>query len=50
MRPCAGIDGVCPPLCKWSDLYDGTYSLADVEMFNVAMDEMLQNKIEAMQK
>ena len=41
MRPCVGISGVCPPLCKLSELRDGTYNLADVMRFNIAMDEML---------
>jgi hypothetical protein len=48
MRPCVGIVDVCPPLCKWSDLHDGTYNLADVERFNAVMDEMLDSKIQAM--
>jgi len=41
MRPCTGINGLCPPFCTWAQLNDGTYSLADVEMFNQAMDEMI---------
>lgn len=41
MRPCVGIDGLCPPLCKYSDLLDGTYTLADVERFNVTIDELV---------
>ncbi len=41
MRPCVGIDKLCPPLCKWSDLTDGTYTLADVMRFNIAMDELV---------
>ena len=40
MRPCVGIDGLCPPLCKWVDLMDGTYSIADVMRFNITMDEL----------
>lgn len=34
MAPCVGEPGVCPPLCRWAELEDGTYSLADVERFN----------------
>lgn len=41
MRPCVGIDGLCPPLCRYSDLQDGTYTIADVERFNVTMDELI---------
>lgn len=41
MRPCTGINGLCPPFCTWAQLNDGTYSLADVEMFNQAMDEII---------
>ncbi len=40
MRPCVGIVGVCPPLCTWAQLEDGTLSLASVERFNQAMDEL----------
>ncbi|KKM21957.1 hypothetical protein LCGC14_1630200 [marine sediment metagenome] len=41
MRPCTGIHGICPPLCKWAELNDGTYSLEDVEMFNQTMNQMI---------
>lgn len=41
MRPCMGINGICPALCNWAQLIDGTLSLADVERFNQAMDEVL---------
>ena len=41
MRPCVGISGICPPLCTWAQLEDGTYSLADVERFNQAITEMV---------
>jgi len=41
MRPCAGIVGVCPPLCQWSELEDGTYTLEHVLRFHYAMDELL---------
>jgi hypothetical protein len=41
MRPCVGIIGLCPPLCAWASLGDGTLSLADLERFHQAMDEML---------
>ncbi|MDD2108960.1 DUF6889 family protein [Pseudomonas asiatica] len=41
MRPCVGIVGLCPPLCTWASLLDGTLSLADVERFHQALDEIL---------
>ena len=41
MRPCVGLPGLVPPLAKWSDVMDGTYSLADFEMFNQTLDEIL---------
>ena len=41
MLPCVGVKDICPPLCKWSDLIDGTYSLADVEMFNQTISELI---------
>ena len=40
MRPCTGIAGLCGPLCRWSDLEDGTYTLEHVLRFNYAMDEL----------
>jgi hypothetical protein len=36
--------GICPPLCTWSQLTDGSLSIADVERFNQAMDELLDQK------
>ena len=42
MMVCVGIDGLCPPLCKWSDLSDGTYNLCDVERFTQAMMELIE--------
>jgi len=40
MRPCVGMVGICPPLCTWAELNDGTYSLGDVERFHLTMDEL----------
>lgn len=40
MRPCIGIPGVVPPLCRWIELQDGTYTLADVARFHIAMDQI----------
>lgn len=39
-RPCAGLGETCPPLAKWSDMLDGTYDLADVQMMHCVMDEI----------
>ena len=50
MTPCIGIEGVCPPLCKWSDLHDGTYSLYDVEIFHATIDELIEMKRKARAK
>ncbi|WPJ52946.1 hypothetical protein RCIP0055_00030 [Klebsiella phage RCIP0055] len=47
MRVCTGIEGVCPPLCTWAQLKDGTISLAEVEQFHFAMDELQGKYIEA---
>ncbi len=41
MLPCVGVQGVCPPLCSWAQLNDGTYSLADVEYFHIVINELL---------
>ena len=43
VRTPTGIDNVCPPLCKWSDLHDGTYTITDVLRFHIAMDEEATN-------
>ena len=42
MQPCVGVVGACPPLCTWSQLEDGTYSIADVEMFNQTIGDLLE--------
>ena len=47
MTPCTGVEGVCPPLCKLSELKDGTYSLYDVEMFHATIDELIDMKMKA---
>ncbi|MCC3716992.1 hypothetical protein LLE78_12640, partial [Staphylococcus haemolyticus] len=47
MRVCTGIEGVCPPLCTWAQLKDGTISLAEVEQFHFAMEELQGKYIEA---
>ena len=42
MQPCIGIPRLgIPPFCSWKELNDGTYSLADVEIFHQAMGELL---------
>jgi len=43
MRPCVGLNGLCPPLCTWAQLNDGSVSIADVERFNQALTEMHNN-------
>jgi len=42
------VDGVCPPLCTWAQLNDGTYSLADVERFNVTIQELVTARVAQM--
>lgn len=42
MNPCVGVPDICPPLCSWHQLTDGTFTLADVEMFNQALNEMIE--------
>jgi hypothetical protein len=42
MRPCFGVGDVVPPLCKYSEIKDGTYSMYDILMFHIAMDEMIE--------
>ncbi len=42
MRPCVGIPQIgVQPFCTWKELNDGTYNLADVELFHQAMDEII---------
>ena len=50
MRPCVGLEGVCPPLCTWQQLNDGTYSLADVERFNQTITELADEHIKALER
>nr|DAT51666.1 MAG TPA: hypothetical protein [Caudoviricetes sp.] len=50
MRPCAGVEEVCPALCSWKDLTDGTYSITDVERFNQTLFDLVREhnrKVEA---
>ncbi|KDD40955.1 hypothetical protein L532_4288 [Bordetella bronchiseptica OSU095] len=42
-----GVNGICPPLCTWAQLNDGTYSLEDVERFNQSIDELVRTHREA---
>jgi len=39
MNPCTGINGVCPPLCTYKELKDGTYTISDVLRFNQVLEE-----------
>ena len=39
MRPCAGVPNIIAPLCSYRETQDGTYSLADILRFNIAIDE-----------
>ncbi|CAM0011921.1 hypothetical protein VPHK367G1_0051 [Vibrio phage K367 g1] len=41
MRPCVGIPDVCPPLCTKAEIDNGTYTLADIEEMNQAIEEAL---------
>lgn len=50
MRPCVGIPDVCPPLCTMAQINDGTYSLADIEVMNQAIEEALDAALEAMER
>ena len=50
MAPCIGEPGICPPLCRWAELTDGTYTLADVERFNQTLFDLVREhnrKVEA---
>ncbi|KAK52523.1 hypothetical protein L576_2397 [Bordetella bronchiseptica OSU054] len=42
-----GVNGICPPLCTWAQLNDGTHSLEDVERFNQSIDELVRSHREA---
>lgn len=35
------MGSVCPPLARWSDMTDGTYSIEDVQMMHDAIDDLL---------
>ncbi|AUR99204.1 coil containing protein [Vibrio phage 1.263.B._10N.286.51.B1] len=47
MRPCVGIPDVCPPLCTKAEIDNGTYTLADIEEMNQAIEEALNEAIQA---
>mgnify|MGYP000297073889 CR=1 FL=1 len=44
-----GIEGLCPPLAKWSDMLDGTYDIADVKEMHSVMDEVIHQREKAQQ-
>ncbi|WP_407027330.1 DUF6889 family protein [Klebsiella oxytoca] len=33
---------MCPPLARWSDICDGTYSLEDIQEMNDVLDEIYE--------
>jgi hypothetical protein len=34
VTPCIGVPALhIPPMCTWAELGDGTYTLADVQLF-----------------
>ena len=35
---------MCPPLCRWAELQDGTYDLTDVQDMHSVMDEMIHQR------
>lgn len=39
-RPCVGLPGAVPPLAQWSQMLDGTLSLADVAEMHAVLDEL----------
>ncbi|EKN5118395.1 hypothetical protein DYG59_06025 [Yersinia enterocolitica] len=39
-RPCAGAGQHCPPLARWSDMLDGTYTIDDVQLMHDVLDEI----------
>ncbi len=41
MRPCVGVEGICPPLCCYKELIDGTYTLENVLLFNITIDDLV---------
>lgn len=42
-----GIEGIIPPLAKWSDMTDGTYTLEDVKEMHSVMDELIHQREKA---
>lgn len=45
-----GVEGICPPLCTYKELKDGTYNLSDVLLFNMTIEDLVQQKSEAIKK
>ncbi|MCT8353941.1 MULTISPECIES: hypothetical protein [Photorhabdus] len=42
-RPCTGAGDACPPLAKWSDMLDGTYTIDDVQAMHAVMDDLVDS-------
>jgi hypothetical protein len=40
MTAVVGVKDLCPPLCSFSQLKDGSISLLDIEMYHWAIDEL----------
>ncbi len=44
MTAALGVEGLCPPLCSYVDLKNGTVSLLDVEMYHWALHELAKTR------
>jgi hypothetical protein len=44
MTAVIGVDGLCPPLCTYNQLKDGSISLFDIEMYHWALDELIKSR------
>lgn len=44
MRPCVGVPALhIAPFCTMAEIKNGTYTLADIELFNQAIHELIES-------
>ncbi|MFE8049314.1 hypothetical protein [Brenneria goodwinii] len=45
-----GAGDACPPLAKWSDMLDGTYTIDDVQSMHAVIEEAIESVERAREK
>lgn len=44
MVAAVGVEGLCQPLCSYSQLKDGSISLFDIEKYHWLIEELIEHK------